>query len=87
MGCGAGQWYKLVVDDKNVDDMVPAMETDLTPQIVRDRATAARVPLSHVLKLANVSHATFYRWENGTKPRPLTLAMFEDALAAAEAGR
>lgn len=62
------------------------METQLTPRSVRDKALAARVPLSAVLDRANVPSSTFYRWEAGGDMRDLTKARIWDALQAIESG-
>ena len=62
---------------------------DLTPQIIRNRAYAARVSINQVLKKAGIAPSTFYRWErkSPTVPADLTLAKIDDALAALEAER
>ena len=38
---------------------------NLTPQAVRDSATAALKPLSQLLQEVGVPSSTFYRWEQG----------------------
>lgn len=67
--------------------MMPAME--LTPQIIRDRAYAARVSIHKLAKRAGIATSTFYRWERkgGTTPYPVTLGKIQDALEAFEAER
>lgn len=65
-----------------------AMETALTPQVVRDKAHAARVSLSQFLRLAKVSTSAFYQWEKGgITPRDLTIARLEDAVQEVEEGK
>jgi len=60
---------------------------ELTTKEIRDRAYAARVPVSEVMKRAGVANSTFHRWvkSDGPKPHPVTLGKIEDALAAIEA--
>lgn len=67
--------------------MVRGME--ITPQIIRDRAYAARVSINKLAKRAGIATSTFYRWEGpkGTTPYPVTLGKLLDALEAFEAER
>lgn len=61
----------------------------LTPQSVRDRATAAHVSINKLMARADLPNSTFWRWERGhiNKPHPVTLQKIADALDAIEAER
>lgn len=62
---------------------------ELTPQIVRDRAYAARVSINKVIREAGIAGSTFYRWAGSPEKEvhPLTLAKIDDALRKFEAER
>jgi transcriptional regulator with XRE-family HTH domain len=61
--------------------------SQMTPDIVRARATLARISINKVMKRAGVNYSTFCRWANGetAEVHPVTLGKIEDALAAYEA--
>lgn len=63
------------------------METTITPLQVRRKADEMRVTLGAVLERAGVQRSTFWRWEEGVKPRNLTLLKIQDAIEAIEAER
>jgi uncharacterized protein YtpQ (UPF0354 family) len=65
---------------KKNGEQKPAMENELTPQAVREAAFERLMSLNAFLKMANVAPATFYTWEHGQNPRPLTLAKLRRAV-------
>lgn len=80
---------KMQLDAKTCAGYPDRMSEALTPQIVRDRATAAHVSINHLMELASLTNSTFWRWEQGKikVPHPVTLRKIEDALIVAEAKR
>lgn len=65
------------------------MSDPLTPEIVRERATAAHASINHLMERAGLPNSTFWRWEQGKikAPHPVTLRKIGDALDAIEAER
>jgi hypothetical protein len=61
------------------------MKTALTPEIVRQRATKAHVSINQLMKRARLQNSTFWRWQQGSEPHPVTLQKLSDALDAIEA--
>ena len=59
---------------------------DLTPAIVRERATKAHLTINKLMDLAGLPNSTFWRWESGAtnEPHPVTKQKILDALDAAE---
>lgn len=63
------------------------MKNELTPLQIKERATAAHIPISKLLERAGVQKTTFWRWSTGetSDPHPVTLRKIADALEAFEA--
>lgn len=61
---------------------------ELTPQLVKSRAFAAHMTIRQLMRRANMSESTFWRWETGkSKPHPVTIYRLSDALDAIERER
>lgn len=62
---------------------------ELTPQLVRQRATKAHLTINKLMEAAGLPNSTFWRWENGAtnEPHPVTIQKISDALEAAEKAR
>lgn len=65
------------------------METELTPQAVRERATAAHASINEVMMYAGLPNSTFWRWDTGkTKAlHPVTVQKISESLTWFEAKR
>jgi transcriptional regulator with XRE-family HTH domain len=61
----------------------------LTPAIVKARATAAHMTIRQLMLHAGLPESTFWRWETGKvdKPHPVTVQKISDALDAIEKER
>lgn len=76
---------KTHLDAKNRTGYGPTMNIELTPAIVRDRATRAHVSINQLMDRAKVQNSTFWRWAQGkSSPHPVTLQKLEDALSQIE---
>ncbi len=63
------------------------MSTEVTPSQIKERATAAHIPIIKLLERAGVQKTTFWRWSRGdvSNPHPVTVRKLVDALEAFEA--
>jgi transcriptional regulator with XRE-family HTH domain len=79
----------MQLDAKKCTPYETGMSDALTPQIVRDRATAAHVSINKLMERAELPNSTFWRWEQGKikSPHPVTLRKISDALDGIEAER
>ena len=59
----------------------------ITPSMIRARATAAHVSINRLMTRAGLPNSTFWRWETGRidAPHPVTVQKIADALAEIEA--
>lgn len=63
------------------------METEITPQIVRQRATAAHASINKIMLRAGLPNSTFWRWDTGKTGslHPVTARKIVEALEFYEA--
>ena len=59
----------------------------ITPALIRKRATEAHVSINHLMLRAGLPNSTFWRWETGRidSPHPVTVQKISDALDELEA--
>ena len=60
------------------------MDKTFTPSQVRDRAAKVLITMDQLFVKAQMSPATFWRWERGKPVRPLSLEKLRQALEAIE---
>ena len=67
--------------------MIASMDTAITPDEIRSRATKALSTMDNLLSKAGIAASTFYRWETGETgtPHPVTIQKIINALAVIEA--